>query len=121
MTTNETPFHLRGNFAPVLNEVEAFDLPVQGAIPGGLRGLYVRNGPNPKTGVSPHWFLGDGMLHGVELRDGRARWYKNRWVPAHRRAALLRLRLHGPVARTNARMPPAGSCRARSSRCRARR
>src|SRR5262249_38276498 len=24
--------------------------------------------------------LGDGMLHGVELRDGRAVWYRNRWV-----------------------------------------
>src|SRR5581483_2085995 len=45
-----------------------------------LRGLYVRNGPNPHTGTSPHWFLGDGMLHGVALRDGRALWYRNRYV-----------------------------------------
>ena len=74
------PFHLRGNFAPVRNEVTAFDLPVQGAIPRALRGLYVRNGPNPKSGTSAHWFVGDGMLHGVELRDGRAVSYRNRWV-----------------------------------------
>jgi carotenoid cleavage dioxygenase len=40
----------------------------------------VRNGPNPHAGTSPHWFLGDGMLHGVELRDGRACWYRNRYV-----------------------------------------
>ena len=74
------PFHLRGNFAPVLEEATAFDLPIQGAVPRGLDGLYVRNGPNPKTGQSPHWFVGDGMLHGVALRDGRALWYRNRWV-----------------------------------------
>jgi carotenoid cleavage dioxygenase len=74
------PFHLRGNFAPVQDEITAFDLPVQGTIPRGLRGRYVRNGPNPKTGQSPHWFVGDGMLHGVELRDGRAVSYRNRWV-----------------------------------------
>jgi len=74
------PFHLRGNYAPVAAEVTAFDLPAEGIIPRGLRGRYVRNGPNPKTGQSPHWFVGDGMLHGVELRDGRAVWYRNRWV-----------------------------------------
>jgi len=64
------PFHLRGNYAPVMAEQTAFDLPLNGIVPPALRGLYVRNGPNPKTGQSPHWFFGDGMLHGVELRDG---------------------------------------------------
>ena len=78
--TPALPFHLRGNFAPVRDEATAVDLPVQGAVPRALGGLYVRNGPNPKTGQSPHWFVGDGMLHGVELRDGRALWYRNRWV-----------------------------------------
>src|SRR5262245_17363289 len=77
---NETPFHLAGNYAPVRVEVTAHDLPVSGAIPTELRGRYVRNGPNPKTGASPHWFMGDGMLHGVSLGDGKARWYKNRYV-----------------------------------------
>src|SRR3712207_7659046 len=27
-----------------------------------------------------HWFFGEGMLHGVELKDGRASWYRNRFV-----------------------------------------
>jgi carotenoid cleavage dioxygenase len=43
----------------------------------------VRIGPNPATPPDPatyHWFLGDGMVHGVRLRDGRAEWYRNRWV-----------------------------------------
>ncbi|MCB1000625.1 MAG: carotenoid oxygenase family protein [Acidimicrobiales bacterium] len=74
------PFHLRGNYAPVMEEVEAFDLPVIGSIPPELQGTYIRNGANPKHGPTMHWFAGDGMLHGVRLRDGRAEWYRNRWV-----------------------------------------
>ena len=80
LSKSSLPFHLHGNYAPVMAERTAFDLPVNGVVPQPLRGLYVRNGPNPKTGQSPHWFFGDGMLHGVELRDGRAVWYRNRWV-----------------------------------------
>jgi carotenoid cleavage dioxygenase len=71
---------MQGNFAPVTEEVTAVDLPVEGAIPPELRGLYVRNGANPRRGQSGHWFLGDGMVHGVSLRDGKAEWYRNRWV-----------------------------------------
>ena len=78
------PFHLRGNYAPVTDEVTAFALPVEGAVPPALTGRYLRNGPNPKSGESSHWFLGDGMVHGVELRDGRAAWYRNRWVRTRR-------------------------------------
>ena len=77
---DQLPFHLQGNFAPVQDEVTAFDLPVEGAIPPELRGLYLRNGANPKSGTSPHWFAGDGMVHGVRLEDGKASWYRNRWV-----------------------------------------
>jgi carotenoid cleavage dioxygenase len=77
---DEKPFHLRGNFAPVAQEVTAFDLPVEGALPPELCGLYVRNGANPVTGTSAHWFLGQGMLHGVRLEKGRAAWYRNRYV-----------------------------------------
>ena len=72
-------FYLEGNFAPVSREVTALDLPVEGAIPPELRGLYLRNGPNPRGGEDPgHWFVGDGMVHGVRLGDGRAAWYRNR-------------------------------------------
>lgn len=24
-----------------------------------------------------NWFTGDGMVHGVRIRDGRAEWYRN--------------------------------------------
>jgi carotenoid cleavage dioxygenase-like enzyme len=76
----ERPFYLSGNFAPVSEEVTAFDLPVEGEIPKELAGLYLRNGPNPQGRDEGHWFLGDGMLHGVRLQDGKAQWYRNRWV-----------------------------------------
>ncbi len=74
------PWHLRGNYAPVLSEVDAVDLPVHGALPHELNGRYFRNGANPKNGPTMHWFAGDGMLHGIRLREGRAEWYRNRWV-----------------------------------------
>ncbi len=75
-----TPWHLRGNWAPVVDERTDTDLRVDGRIPEALDGLYVRTGPNPYSGHSPHWFLGDGMVHGVSLKDGRAEWYRNRFV-----------------------------------------
>lgn len=74
------PFHLRGNYAPVTEEVDATDLAVVGQLPPELDGRYFRNGANPHTGTSPHWFAGDGMIHGIRLRDGKAEWYRNRYV-----------------------------------------
>ncbi|MEV0250789.1 carotenoid oxygenase family protein [Nocardia sp. NPDC050712] len=72
--------HLTGNYAPVADELTAFDLPVTGRIPAELTGWYLRNGPNPQAADSKHWFLGDGMVHGVRLENGRAVSYRNRWV-----------------------------------------
>jgi carotenoid cleavage dioxygenase len=74
------PWHLSGNNAPVFDEVTITDLEVTGAIPTELRGRYFRNGANPRSGRSAHWFLGDGMIHGIELADGSASWYRNRYV-----------------------------------------
>ena len=79
-SASETPIWMKGNYAPVFEESTAFELPVKGAIPRELCGLYVRNGSNPKEGFSGHWFLGDGMVHGVSIKDGKAEWYRNRWV-----------------------------------------
>ncbi|HEY7051772.1 MAG TPA: carotenoid oxygenase family protein [Mycobacterium sp.] len=72
------PF-FRRDYAPVADELTAFDLPVEGAIPPELDGWYLRNGPNPRQ-ATQHWFTGDGMIHGVRLENGRAAWYRNRWV-----------------------------------------
>src|SRR6202451_2435345 len=85
-----TPF-LQGSFAPVTDEITAFDLPVTGQIPASLSGRYLRNGPNPLGLEDPnyHWFTGAGMVHGVRLRDGRAEWYRNRWVRSQQVAKTL--------------------------------
>ena len=112
----ETPIRghplLQGGFAPIHQEYTVTDLPVTGTIPAHLDGRYLRNGPNPVAEVDPdtyNWFMGDGMVHGVRLRDGRAAWYRNRWVrtpqlaaafgeqfPTTRSSALI-----GPGANTN--------------------
>ena len=65
-------------------------LPIEGHIPKELHGTLLRNGPNP---IAPraetyHWFLGDGMVHAFELRDGEVR-YRNRWVRTDTAARLL--------------------------------
>ncbi|MFM8650030.1 MAG: carotenoid oxygenase family protein [Actinomycetota bacterium] len=75
--------YLSGNYAPVSVEVTATDLTVIGELPRELNGRYLRNGPNPIGAVDPskhHWFVGDGMVHGIRLREGRAEWYRNRYV-----------------------------------------
>ncbi|MFC4007440.1 carotenoid oxygenase family protein [Nonomuraea purpurea] len=94
-----TPY--RGGFAPVTDEVTAFDLEVTGRIPAELNGRYLRNGPNPLSLDDPnasHLFMGEGMVHGVRLRDGRAEWYRNRWVrSAHVSERLGERPRPGPV------------------------
>lgn len=83
VVADEPPGHeyLKGNFGPTLEEVTVDSLKVIGSIPRELEGMYVRNGPNPLIKpVGPyHWFEGDGMLHGVELSEGKAS-YRNRFI-----------------------------------------
>ena len=73
--------YLEGPFAPVNDERTDTDLRVDGAIPLELQGLYLQNNPNPKHEPlgAYHWFDGDGMVHGVQLGDGKAT-YRNRWI-----------------------------------------
>ena len=78
--SDPTPFWLKGNLAPVDTEHTLTALEISGAIPPELNGRFLRNGPNPPSGTSAHWFLGHGMVHGIELRAGHATWYRNRYV-----------------------------------------
>lgn len=76
------PF-LTGVHTPMADERTITHLTVTGSIPAELDGRYIRIGPNPATppqAASYHWFLGDGMVHGIRLRDGKAEWYRNRWI-----------------------------------------
>jgi len=74
-------YGLPGHLRSVPDEIDATVLPVTGALPPELTGRYVRNGPNALPGqTSGQLQAGQGMLHGVRLREGRAEWYRNRWV-----------------------------------------
>ncbi|MGI5372749.1 carotenoid oxygenase family protein [Streptomyces sp. CA-251387] len=73
--------YLTGHYTPVADEITVTGLTVEGTLPPELTGRLIRNSHNPKPGVTPtHWFKGSGMVHGIRLRDGRAEWYRNRWV-----------------------------------------
>lgn len=89
MTTNR---YLEGHFAPLREEFTLTDLEVTGRIPDYLDGRFLRNGPNPVGNLNPehhNCFVGDGMVHGIRIRDGKAEWYRNRWVRGPRAAKTL--------------------------------
>ncbi len=71
-----------GPWRPQTTEWDADDLTVVGGeIPRDLDGVYLRNTENPLHPAlkSYHPFDGDGMLHVVGFRDGKA-FYRNRFI-----------------------------------------
>lgn len=80
----KSPF-LEGNFAPYRSEDHFDHLKVEGKIPEDLNGVLLRNGPNPQFDPIGfyHWFEGDGMLHAIRIKNGRAS-YDNRWIRTER-------------------------------------
>eukprot|EP00930_Biecheleria_cincta_P033150 TRINITY_DN22964_c0_g1_i1.p1 TRINITY_DN22964_c0_g1~~TRINITY_DN22964_c0_g1_i1.p1 ORF type:complete len:504 (-),score=79.79 TRINITY_DN22964_c0_g1_i1:40-1551(-) len=74
-----------GAWTPNSEEVHAVDLEViQGSIPKDISGRYIRNTENPIHDSMDgnryyHPFDGDGMLHMLRIKDGKAS-YCNRWV-----------------------------------------
>ena len=81
MPEQDHPF-LTGIHRPMDSEITLEDLSVTGTIPPELDGRYLRIGPNPAKPEAKgyHWFTGDGMVHGIALREGKALWYRNRWI-----------------------------------------
>ena len=84
-----------GPWRPQTTEWDADDLTaVEGEIPHDLDGVYLRNTENPLHPAlkAYHPFDGDGMMHVVGFRDGKA-FYRNRFIrtegfsPRTRRAA----------------------------------
>ena len=79
--SDDTPFFLNGNFAPVFERAHRCG-------PEGDRARSRRHSraatcataPTRKSGTAGHWFFGDGMVHGVRLDGGKAEWYRNRFV-----------------------------------------
>jgi carotenoid cleavage dioxygenase len=90
--------YANGVFAPVYDERTSWHLPMWGSIPTELNGVFLRNGSNPPPVPyegAYHWFLPDGMIHGVKLQDGKAVWYRNRWVRTDALAAKIGTRPAG--------------------------
>lgn len=72
-----------GTYERATFEMTAFELPVTGKIPAELNGRYLRLGANSVTPPDPltfHWWGGDGMMHGVHLSNGKADWYRSRFM-----------------------------------------
>ena len=72
---------------PVSEEVTVLSPRVLGELPAALDGSFLRIGPNPLGGADParhNVLAGDAMVHGLRIRDGRAEWYRNRWVRTDR-------------------------------------
>ena len=78
----------RGYSAPVRMETDAYDLEVEGRIPEGLQGAYIRNSADPQYPplLGTDLFLnGDGMLHKVSFDRGHAD-LKTRYVQTEKLA-----------------------------------
>eukprot|EP00249_Psilotum_nudum_P020439 c27704_g1_i1 orf=137-1981(+) len=70
--SNDPRVQLAGNFAPVEETPPQQCLEVKGILPADLNGIYIRNGPNAGMiygNGGHHIFDGNGMLHGVRIRD----------------------------------------------------
>jgi len=77
---NDHPY-MNGAWTPTFEEWDATDLEVIGELPRDLDGVYLRNTENPVHDPigTYHPFDGDGMIHAMAFRDGRAE-YRNRFV-----------------------------------------
>ena len=75
---------LTGMHQPMAEELSLNHLKISGQIPQALTGTYARIGPNPfkPDPGGHHWFVGDGMVHGIRLSNGKAEWYHNRYIKA---------------------------------------
>ena len=80
-----------GIHRPIPHEMTLTDLEVTGTVPEALNGLYLKMGANPVAPetLGQHWFLGDGMVHGLRFEQGRVTSYKNRWINSRSAAAAL--------------------------------
>jgi len=73
--------YLNGAWTPNFTEYDAENMEVIGTIPDDIDGVYVRNTENPVQEPlgNYHPFDGDGMIHTMSFRDGKA-VYRNRFV-----------------------------------------
>ena len=74
VTDVRTSQYLTGNFAPVREEVDVQDLPVDGEIPHDLEGRLLRIGPNPvRAGAEVRFVQAGGAPSEVRIFDQNGR------------------------------------------------
>ena len=89
-----------GGYHPVVGEATVPEPTVSGRLPRDLDGSFLRIGPNALSRnalrqaghaatAGGHLLSGQPMVHGVRIRDGRAEWYRNRWVRTDQVAGTL--------------------------------
>jgi carotenoid cleavage dioxygenase len=84
--------HYTRGYRPVAAEVSIARPTVLGELPERLNGSFLRIGPNPLGAADAARcgpLAGDAMVHGIALRDGRAEWYRNRWLRTDRAVRAL--------------------------------
>lgn len=81
LPANDLHPYRTGAWRPSHVEHNAANLPIWGELPRDLDGVYLRNTENPRfeSAMMYHPFDGDGMVHAMDFRDGRAA-YRNRFV-----------------------------------------
>lgn len=74
--TRFNPYLESPAYAPVEGNLFIPHLKVEGKLPQDLQGMFARTGPNPNHAPidKAHWFDGDGMIHSVLIRDGKAEY-----------------------------------------------
>ena len=81
----------RIGFESLDREIQASDLPVEGALPDWLSGTLIRNGPAQfEVGEQDynHWFDGHAMLHAFRVEEGTV-GYRNRFLETGSRTEAL--------------------------------
>jgi carotenoid cleavage dioxygenase-like enzyme len=84
--------HTARGYRPVTDEATVPWPEVVGHLPSRLDGRFLRIGPNPLGGARDprqNILVGDPMVHGLRIRDGRAEWYRNRWLRTSRVCGAL--------------------------------
>ncbi len=78
--TDDHPYRT-GPWTPNTREYNAWDLDIEGDLPGDLAGVYLRNTENPLHDAIGryHPFDGDAMLHSLSIDNGEVQ-YRNRFV-----------------------------------------
>ena len=81
LPVGDTHPYRTGAWRPQTREWTARDMHVEGEIPTDLNGVYLRNTENPLVPNTDryHPFDGDGMIHQIDFKGGKAN-YRNRFV-----------------------------------------